>query len=208
MNVRSVFFFFFKSVSVSPLCRGKRAPWEAYPAADWCRGLSRKCSWDPYLCKGRGRAGQRGKLSCDEVSVILRMVPQVALKLGSPLRVVPRSDEKVQKDRPVESAALESVHDRGRGSRRRALIAERGLPGALLHEVGGMHTLVLWGDSVSQRKPSEINWSAGIARPTGDFFCKRISPAFVNVFPSIGTCRHRHLRFRKSASCLAFWFYN
>lgn len=60
------------------------------------------------------------------------MVPQVALKLGSPLRVVPRSDEKVQKDRPVESAALESVHDRGRGSRRRALIAERGLPGALL----------------------------------------------------------------------------
>lgn len=85
------------------------------------------------------------------------MVPQVALKLGSPLRVVPRSEEKVQKDRPVESAALKSMRDHGQGSRRRGLSAERGLPGALLHAVGGMCTLVLQGDSVSQRKPSEID---------------------------------------------------
>ena len=70
----------------------------------------------------------------------------------------------------MESAALKSIRDRGQGGRHRGLRAERGLPGALLHAVWGMSTFVLQGDSMSQWKPSEINWFGDIARPLGDYF--------------------------------------
>lgn len=103
----------FLNPSLSPFfCRGKEGSLGKLTLLlTGCR-LSRKRALGIHTRKAG--AGQRGKLSWDEASASSGWCPQVALKLS--LRVVPRSDEKVQKDRQWSQLRPSAYVDRGRGS--------------------------------------------------------------------------------------------
>lgn len=128
---------------------------------------------------------------------------QVALKLIA-LRVVPRSDEKVQKDRPV-GVSCWSIRDRGEHVAGAWLWAWPA--GSSPPRSWGMHTLVTW-ETVCSKGSLQRSTDLGALLGPWGIFLQAYFTCICECFPSIGTCRHRHLQFRKSASCLAFWFYN